>query len=432
MSSNKNALLVSFFFPPNKAVGSLRPAYLAQYLPAYGWDVTVLSARVPGGTRPSWASVLETDYTDVVAQTKRMMGLAPSQSTYAVLGEHAPSAGHQNSMSLRQLVILNGWRLVTYPDAMRGWYRHLVSELNKTVANQKFDAIISTSPPVTTHLAVRRANRRFIPWIADLRDLWADNPYHQGRLRRSLDAILESRTLSAAAALVTVSDPLAQVLQRRFPSKPTWSIPNAFDAREWETIPFKAPEKCELVYAGQMRDPSILFQALLEEVKAGAITSNNFSLNLFTEPTSWLLGEIERFSLEPFVHIRGVVERSEVMRAERNSTANIVISSFRKGEEAGYTAKLFEYLGARRPIIGIGPNRSVIGELLAKIAGCWYASNVEQARLAVRGALHNWETDANTTIPFSQIEQFSAEHLASRFARVLEQVTSPEPTRRRQ
>jgi len=427
----KKVLLVSYFYPPNPAVGSLRSAYLSRYLPAEGWEVKVISPKMQESSAPPGA-VLETDYTDVVAEAKRKIGLGRTQSAYAAFGASVPKIGDGAPMTLRQRLVLNAWRVITFPDAMRGWYRPLIRAVRQQIATGEYQAVISTSPPVTAHIAVAKAAGGVVPWIADLRDLWAGNPYHPGRVRYALDRFLEIRALSNAAAITSVSQRLVDMLRARFPSKPIFSILNAFDPSEWSDIPFVPPSKCTLTYAGQMRDPSVLFRALQLELEASALSPENFELNLYTAQASWLDIEIEKYALRQIVRVKGFIERKEVLRVERGSTANVIISSFRKGEEAGYTAKLFEYLGARRPIIAIGPSGSVIEELLHEVGSCWYGSNVEEVRKALRGVLRIWEGKKDAPIPLLRIEQFSAEHLASRFARILDQVTSSEPTGGRQ
>ena len=54
-------------------------------------------------------------------------------------------------------------------------------------------------------------------WIADLRDLWSDNQNSAAPgWRRALDRRWEQRCLAGAAALVTVSEPLADRLRSRY------------------------------------------------------------------------------------------------------------------------------------------------------------------------------------------------------------------------
>lgn len=396
---------------------------MARYLPTEGWDVTVVTADLQGAKAPTWSRVVETGYTDVVAQAKRLVGLSPTQSTYTVLGETVPKVNRRASITLRQRLILNGWRLVTYPDPMRGWYRHAVNALTGLITSGDYSAIISTSPPITTHLAIARALHGKLPWLADFRDLWAGNPYHPGRLRYLLDKALEVRTLSQADAITTVSQPLADLLARTHPGKPTFAVPNAFDPTEWDQVPFVSPTKCTLTYAGQLRDPYIVFEALASEQAAGIIGPGNFELNLYTNPTPWLISEIEDHGLTKIINLKGTVPRDDVLRAERSSSANLVISSFLPGEEAGYTGKLFEYLGAGRPIIAVGPEGSVIKDLLEEVGDCWYASTIEQMRSVVRAFHRRWQANGELVIQREKIEQFTARNLAKRFSEILDQIT---------
>ena len=44
-SSAKKILLISYHFPPSTAVGGLRIANFAKYLPLYGWNAYVLTIK---------------------------------------------------------------------------------------------------------------------------------------------------------------------------------------------------------------------------------------------------------------------------------------------------------------------------------------------------------------------------------------------------
>lgn len=49
MSPPRRALVVSFFYPPDPAVGGRRVSKFVEYLPGFGWNSTVLTAlTVPG------------------------------------------------------------------------------------------------------------------------------------------------------------------------------------------------------------------------------------------------------------------------------------------------------------------------------------------------------------------------------------------------
>jgi hypothetical protein len=417
-SKPRRLLLVAYYFPPRAAIGSLRPGYLAHYLPSEGWDVTVLTADL-NAPPPPWAPVVQTGYTDVIAQTKQLLGLSPGQSVYAAVGQEAPKVVGSTRHSISQRLILFGWRALTYPDPIRGWYRHAALSISQLLSHDHFDAILSTSPPVTAHFAVAKALKRGIPWLADLRDPWAENPYHSGPIRRRLDRVFERRVLAKAKALTTISEPLAELVARLHGRIPAFSVPNSFDPEDWRAIPFVTPTKCTLVYAGSMRDPSLLFQALSEELGCGAIDRNQIELDLYTTPVQWLDVEIAKYKLADVVRVKGIVPRTDVLRVERSSSANVLLQSFLPGEESFYTGKLFEYLGARRPIIAVGPRGSIVGELLEDINGGVLVSTGEEARIALRRTFARWQTNPDQRIPESRIERYTAPVMARRFAEIL-------------
>ena len=76
------------------------------------------------------------------------------------------------------------------------------------IASDRFDCVITTSPPESAHLIGHALRRRGVPWVADVRDAWTFEPLRPAfptRLQRRLDERLERRCLGAADAVVCVS-----------------------------------------------------------------------------------------------------------------------------------------------------------------------------------------------------------------------------------
>ena len=112
--------------------------------------------------------------------------------------------------------ILDLWvELFAYPDAEKNWYKPAVKASEKLLSNENFDAIISTSYPVTSHLIANELKKRHnIPWIADMRDLWTQNPYYKfSIIRKFIERRLEVKTLAKANLLTTISKPLENDLR---------------------------------------------------------------------------------------------------------------------------------------------------------------------------------------------------------------------------
>ena len=84
--------------------------------------------------------------------------------------------------------------------------------------NENFDAIISSSKPVTSHLIANDLKKEYeIPFIADMRDLWTQNHFYSfSRVRKFFDARLEKKVLNNADAIITVSEALKNKLAMNF------------------------------------------------------------------------------------------------------------------------------------------------------------------------------------------------------------------------
>src|SRR5205823_6427111 len=107
--------------------------------------------------------------------------------------------------------------LMHIPDIRAEWIKTAVPAGRRLIAEWRPDIIFASAPPWTGLIVASRLARAFgIPWVADFRDLWVDNPYYgEAGWRRPVDAALERLTLRNAAALVTVSPIWAEQLQRR-------------------------------------------------------------------------------------------------------------------------------------------------------------------------------------------------------------------------
>jgi len=418
----KRVLLLAYFFPPRVSTGSLRATYLAKYLPRFGWQPTVISARFLDGAPPPWATVIETGYTDVIARAKRLVGVARGTSAHEFLGTVAPNVGSR--MTTKQLLVASVYDTLAFPDPHIGWFKHGVPVVKKLLREERWDALISTSYPYTAHLIARRALKGLeTPWLADLRDLWRGNLQVTG-VRSSLFSLLERKTLKRANAITTVSAPWAEQVAKNNPAIPTFEVRNSFDPDDWIGIPYTRPVKCTLTYAGSLyrglRDPEPLFDALLEEFRAGTIQRQHLEIVLYTTMEGWLSEAIERRGLQDVVKLPGHVPRRDVLYAERATSANLLLLMNLARATGVYTGKIFEYLGAGRPILTIGgPEQSVVRDVMAR-AGGWYARSHSEIRIALRTLYQQHTRGDDVRLNPDVADEFSAVSMARSFATLLD------------
>ena len=72
----KKVLIIAYFFPPRSEVGSQRPYRLAKYFTKYGWEPIVMTVKRPGKP-PEGIRIIETDYKDILKETKLIPAIVP-------------------------------------------------------------------------------------------------------------------------------------------------------------------------------------------------------------------------------------------------------------------------------------------------------------------------------------------------------------------
>ena len=74
----------------------------------------------------------------------------------------------------------------------------------------------------------------------------------------------------------------------------------------------------------------------------------------------WLPALVQSFGLEDVVEVGRNVSREEALRRQRESQVLLMLCWSDLRETGQHTGKVFEYLGARRPILAIGGSRGVV------------------------------------------------------------------------
>lgn len=425
---NKRVLVITYYFPPRPGVASLRLRGLAKYLPEYGWKPVILTAALPGKPEHHF-KVIQTPYPgDATARWKRKLGLVPNKGFQEQVG--IPRALREGRGSFTTKVINVAKAFIAYPDDQKGWYPFALSAGHDLLRKERFDALISSSGPVTCHLIARELKARHgIPWVADFRDLWTQNHYYPyGPLRRWLERRLELRTMSTADALVTVSEPLARQLRNLHHGKPVYVIPNGYDPDEVASAPLT--KELTITYTGQLyqgkRDPVPLLQALAELISEGKICREDVRVRFYGSTEYWLEQEIRKYRLEDVVSLHSHVHREEALERQRESQILLLLLSDHPGEAGVYTGKVFEYLASRRPILAIGGLRGVVTELLEETGAGVHVSDNKELKRVLAALYVEFKTHGQVLYHGCEdrISKYSHREMARKFAEVLNYVAS--------
>ena len=401
------ALLIAHGYPPCHAIGALRAAKFAKYLPRCGWEPTVVTRLWQsqlGLEEPSGIKVVRTHFQDRLRFFRRDDAGRRARATQDL---QASSGNRGNAVRAIASFLLK--ECLAYPDESIGWKPYALEAAREMLCAGGISLIFSTSPPATSHLIASQLQcETGLPWVADFRDLWTQNHYVRHAFPRTLiERRLEKRILQGASLLITVSEPFADEL-RRFHGKPTEVITNGYDEDDYSGDPPSPTPYFSLTYTGQIyagkRDPSLLFDAVRDLAGEQAISPEAFRIRFFgPERDRTIVYELaERYGIRRYVTHGGQIPYREAILRQRESTALLLLNWNVPEEKGVYTGKLFEYLGARRPILAVPRLDGVVDELMSEAnAGVVAGTKQEIVR-----ALEGWYDQFvdSQAVPYNGIE----------------------------
>ncbi len=357
-------LIVSWHFPPANTIGGVRMGKLARFLDQRGHDVRVLSAANPhvGQTLPleiAPEAVRHTPTYDVnvvpTAAARLWRRLSPPTGGREAAPLPPPSDGPLQKLRDSYMDLTN------FPDRHIGWLPAAMAGLAPLCRDWRPDLIYASGPPFTGLVVGRLASRHLaVPWVAELRDRWTDDPYYAPPAWRCwLMDRLERWTLATACGLVTVSEPWAAFYHAKY-AKPVAAIYNGFDPKDFplgdedDGDADPDPEVVTILHAGAIypgrRDPTPLFEAmhLLGERRRFV------RVNFYGDLAETVMAAAERLGVGDRVEIRQPVPYRDSLRLQRAADVLLLLQWNDPREQGNVPGKLFEYFGVLRPMLALG------------------------------------------------------------------------------
>ena len=407
---------------------SPRVAGLVKYLPEFNWQPIILTGVTNKYTNlPS--RIVETPYQNALGSLGRLFKL------YAEDGDVRQQIKKRLSIDSRKHPIdfffTRGGEIINYPCPDKNWKPFAVKAGSKLLQEENIDTIISSSPPVTSHLIARELKDKYkIPWLADLRDLWSQNHnYSYSPLRKMLDRRLELKTLAKADALLTVSQPWAEKLRMLHQGKTVYMITHGFDMAEVNNPPAKLTAKFTITYTGSIytgkHDPSKLFNALRDLISDGIIDPDDIEVRFYGHKNALLDREIEQYGLSKIVKQYGLVPRDAALGKQRESQLLLRLKWEDQQEHGAYSGKIFEYLAARRPILATGGSYDVVSELLNDTKAGICALTVEDIKGTLRELYNEYKLKGDIAYKGEEakINKYTQREMVRKFSAILDHLT---------
>ena len=250
------------------------------------------------------------------------------------------------------------------PDARVGWIPFMVKEGKKIIKKENPRVIFSTSPPHSLQLGAKRlAQKSGIKWIADFRDPWTE-AYWEGEIERihaisRLNEKLELKVLKRANAVTTVSDGISNFLNAKMSNRYV-TLFSGYDGINTEVT---QSEKFQLLYLGNMskyQSPDPILQAIKSlpvDIKSA------IRLSFIGKISDMFQKQIVGFN-DFELSIEDYIPHSDMMRKARSASLLFDINAPTAYDEGVITAKIFDYLSLRKPILAIGTKNSAMDHIL--------------------------------------------------------------------
>ncbi|MGJ8682412.1 hypothetical protein [Paraglaciecola sp.] len=405
---NKKILMVAFDYPPSKSVAGQRTLRMTQYLPEFGWDPIILTAK-----------------------SKAYDGLDPSQ----IIPTHmAGKIYRSRALDVDRHLSIKGkhfnWMKVI--DRWSTWIPFAIYQGLKIIKKEKPNVIWSTYPTLSAHIIANELSKRTgIPLIVDYQDpLGYIHKNDISNFKKKISLRVDKAVLTRCAGAVFATDESKNAYIEYHKIKSTdkyHCIENGFDESNFELIktlskntetPFNN-NKFSLYYSGVLyphgRDPAPTFAALAKLQKNNIITENNFEL-IFqgAGDGNAFKNIVEQLNIQSLVRFIEPVPFVESLKNMMEASALLLIQD--EVFKLQVPGKLFEYIRARKPVLVAAPLNSATGQVATK-SKC---GNVAHSEAEIYDALFSWLSVCPTIDSQKDINSYSRYEKAKQLGVILD------------
>jgi hypothetical protein len=384
----KKVLIVSYYFPPSGGPGVQRVLKFVKYLPEFGWQPVVLTVQdgdYPARDEsllaeiPPHADVHRTRIFEPYRLYRRLTG-KPASAPVDV--ENIPLGGRKKSVMESAAKFVRSTFFI--PDARIGWYPYAIPQGLKIIRDQNIDAIYSSSPPYTTAVIARKLHRvTSVPWVAGFRDPWTGFLSTPDRwiLPRIVDEHLERSVFHDADAIEAAWRGILKDITSKVPTinrQKLLYLPNGFDRDDYPALEPRENSRFTVTYTGSMygkRNPWTFLQAVEGLVRAENVDPRKILLKFIGRFGTDVRNMLQSSSLHDSIELIPYLPHSTSVKALLQSDALLlIVDEAGAGSNEIVPGKVFEYIGAQRPIIALAPE-GAIAELMRETRSGFVAAN---------------------------------------------------------
>ena len=371
-----------YYWPPSGGSGVQRWLFLANYFAAKGMDVTVY---VPNNPRIAQRDdALRQKVHQGITEIK-VDGWEPMQHSSKPIGENL---GEKRGVVKRFMLWVRANFFI--PDARVYWAKAATQVFLKQHKQKPIDLIITSGPPHSLHIIGMQAKQQTgMLWIADFRDPWTgffqNRSLPLSKKAKQKHKQLEQKVLQHADRVVVTAPSLKSDFKTHNPNIAI--LTNGYE----QLLPTVTAAATGMVYAGSLKaqqNPTVLWQAIASLIKSNAAFDEAFSLDVYGKVATSIKAEVKSLGIETHVRFLGYQPKEVVDVQLTNAKALLLLGINMPMTANVIHGKLFEYMAAQRPVLGIGPKPSDMQALFDAHQLGVYVSFTEQS--IIKETLLSW------------------------------------------
>jgi len=375
----KKVLIVTYYWIPSGGAGVQRWVKFTKYLRDFGWEPIIYTPENPEYPSvdhsfekdiPSDITVLKTPIWEPYNVYRNLTG-KKNQSINAGFISENKKQGWKDKLS----IWIRGNFLI--PDPRRFWIKPSVNYLTDYLQKNPVDALITTGPPHSMHM-IGLGLKKNIPalhWVADFRDPWTNIDFYKDlNLTGIADKIhhrLEAEIVRKTDQVVVVSNDMKQEYELLNPQKID-VISNGYDEDDDQNEIIGLDEKFTISHIGTLnvaRNPNILWKVLSELCVEIPKFKSDLQIQLVGKVDFSVLEAIRMNGLQDQLLKIDYLSHREAIAKQRSSQVLLLLINNSGNAKGILTGKFYEYLAAKRPILGVGPTDGDAAAVLQETGG---------------------------------------------------------------
>lgn len=425
----KKVLIITYYWPPQGGVGVQRWLKLSKYLLRHKCE-PIIYTQSNGLSSLEDSSLLSSIPKGLKVLRNKIF---EPQKIISFFTKNKPSSDilikNQTNILLRILIWLRANIFV--PDSRCLWISSSVSFLNNYLKKNHIDVIISSGPPHSMHLIALALKRKHnIKWIADFRDPWTSIEYFDKlpllKSRKKKHKDLEYKVLSHSDLVLSVSSSWANDF-KKMGAKKTTVLTNGFDLEDYNSPRYpKINNSFVIGHFGlynKLRDHIFIWETLQKICNIIPNFKSDLKLVFSGEVFKGFFEQIQQFDLNSNLEYFNYLSHSKAIDKMINCDLLLVTQGNTKAVLGRLPAKVFEYIGARRPILAIGKKNSDLEKVMSKISYGWFV-DFDNHQLLYDTILHIYDLRNSNDLYSDNIAHFSREEQSKKLIKIIDDVCS--------